>query len=72
MVFQLGMMLSVFLMKKIVFYEKNLRVTKYNTFNNVFFNRIFPSIVLTNLCKNYGLFFQENYSLKIFCFDFRK
>ena len=44
MVLRFEMILSVVFYKRenIIFYEKHLKLTKNNTFNNVFCNKIFP------------------------------
>ena len=51
----------------IILHDKNVKVTKNNTFNNVFCNRFFLTIASCRFFKNdwifinHGLFFQGEY-----------
>ena len=60
--------------KNIMFYKKHLKLTKNNTFNGVFCNRIFSYYrFLTTfqsdwISMNHGLFFWGKDSLQLYCF----
>ena len=62
--------------KNIIFYEKNLKLTKNKTFNNVLFIRIFLTIASYQFFENYrsftnhGLSSREKNPLQIYSFQF--
>ena len=78
MILKLEMILLVVSYEKIniFFHEKNLKVTKNNTLNNVFCNRIFPYKRFLPIFKNgwvfinEGLFFQGKYNIQLYHFQF--
>ena len=63
------------LQKKIIFYKINLKLTKNNTFDNVFFLIEF-FLIIAQFSKNdwifinHRLFYQGKYSLQLYCFQF--
>ena len=66
--------------KNIIFYEKNLKLTKHNTFNNVFYNRIFPYnfllpifLKMIELSSIISYFLGENipYNYPVFNFEYK-
>ena len=68
----------VFWKKNIVFHGKNLKLTKNNTFNNVFYNRVFPYYRLLIMFWKWLNFhklwitFRGKYFLQLHCFQFLK